>query len=281
MSRNGIGVLRAVFDQSWNLLDEPEQALLSHLAVFRAGCTLDAAIQVAGATLPSLITLVDKSLVRQINVEIKAVTGSAVPGGGLEARFVLLEPIREYALEQLALRGENEALQRTHALFYLALAEAAAKRWNTLQADEDVRQLSHELDNLRTALQWACDAGDSAIGLRLARALWKFWRSYGHIGEGRVWLEQLLALSEPNPDPQSMVIRRDALTAAAWLASDQHDYEEATRLFAERTLLRDPAAETGRRDRFADQRGTSGAYQRAVPAGKHAAGRCIGAMPRL
>src|SRR5262249_40919051 len=60
--------MRAVLDHSWRLLNEAERALFSHLAVFSGGWTLQAAAEVAGATLVALIALVDKSLVRLVSV---------------------------------------------------------------------------------------------------------------------------------------------------------------------------------------------------------------------
>jgi predicted ATPase/transcriptional regulator with XRE-family HTH domain len=269
--------LRAVFDQSWNLLDEPERALFSHLAVFRGGCTLEAAVQVAGATLPRLVTLIDKSLLRHLSAEAEPITENAAPGRMLETRFGLLEPLREYALEKLALRGEGEALRRAHALYYLGLAEALAARWQTAQGDEEVRQLSQEVDNMRAALQWACD-GDSRIGLLLALALWRFWRSFGYISEGRVWLERLLGLNENDSDPSLMAAQRNALNAAAWLASDQHDYTQATRLFEQSLMLRDTP------DEFVDELDllinaarearAAGQYQRATSLLEDVLARC-------
>jgi non-specific serine/threonine protein kinase len=155
-----------VFDHSWNLLSEPEQTLFSRLAVFRGGCTATAAVQVSGATLPALMKLVDKSLLQPVTTK-----------GLLEPRFVLLEPLREYALEKLVAQGDADTLCRSHASYYFALAEAAAAHWSTPTADSWLSQLDSEYDNLRAALQWARDGGDSTIGLQLAAVLRRFWRS--------------------------------------------------------------------------------------------------------
>src|SRR5262249_15794128 len=119
--------MRAVFDHSWQLLREEDRRLFSHLAVFRGGWTAEGAIQVAGATLPALTALVDKSLGRQdSSAEPPLFAERTMLNIAAEPRFVMLEPIREYALEHLVARGEVEALQRAHASYYLALAEAAA-----------------------------------------------------------------------------------------------------------------------------------------------------------
>jgi predicted ATPase len=141
--------MRAVFDHSWRLLSEPERTLLSWLAVFRGGWAAAAAEQVAGATLPALAALIDKSLVRQDSAAKRSSVEPDALNTAAEPRFVLLEPIREYALEQLAPPGEALAIQRAHAGYYLALADFlegnltdAAERANeslilfrTLQAD--------------------------------------------------------------------------------------------------------------------------------------------------
>src|SRR5262249_11045065 len=174
--------MRAVFDHSSRLLNEEERALFSHVAVFRGGWTAEAAEHIAGATLPNLTALVDKSLVRVVSAGAQSTTR---PHATPASRFPLLEPIREYALEQLAARGEAAALQRAHASYYLGLAEAAAAQWDSPTAETMVKQLDSEHDNLRAALRWACDGGDHTIGLRLAGGLRKFWQSRGLIGERR------------------------------------------------------------------------------------------------
>jgi len=227
--------MRAVFDHSWRLLSEEECALFSRLAVFRGGWTAEAAAQVAGATHHHLTALVDKSLVRLMSARVRA-TDMAQPSPA--PRFTLLEPIREYVLEQLVARREIDALQRAHASYYLALAEAAAAHWSTSTVDSWLGQLDREYDNLRAALQWARDGGDPTIGLQLAAALRRFWRSRGYLSEGRVWLEELLALQQDISDVVARAARLQALDVAAWLAADQHDYAHAGQLFEQSMTLR-------------------------------------------
>jgi len=227
--------MRAVFDHSWNLLSESERAAFSHLAVFRGGWTAEAAEQVAGAVHHNLTTLVDKSLVRLMHARARSTDASQTTAA---PRFTLLEPVREYALEQLVTRGEVDTLQRAHASYYLALAEAAAAHWSTPTVDSWLAQLDREYDNLRVALQWACDGGDPTIGLQLAAALRRFWRSRGYLCEGRVWLEELLALQHDMPDVVARAARLQALDVAAWLAADQHDYARAGQLFEQSMSLR-------------------------------------------
>jgi len=236
--------LRVVFDHSWQLLSEEERALFSRLAVFRGGWTLAAAEQVAGATVANLTLLVDKSFVRPSRADSRVFGTHAEWKDAADPRFAMLEPLREYALERLATRKEVEALQRAHASYYLGLAEAAAAQSDSPIADAAIAQLFREHDNLRAVLQWACDTGEGLLGLRLAQALWRFWRSYGYASEGRVWLQHLLNLADTPTDRAAIEARQRGLHAAAWLASDQHDFAEAARLFEQSAALRRALGET-------------------------------------
>ncbi len=228
--------MRAVFDHSWNLMNELERSLLTRLSVFRGGCTVEAAEQVTGAMLRDLLRLVDKSLLRQINPTTR--TNAAAPMTAVDPRFFLLEPIREYALEKLRLRGEFEMLQQTHAAYYLSVAEAAASLWDTPAVDSSIEQINHEHDNMRAALKWALDGGFATIGLQLAGALWRYWRGGGAINEGRAWLADMLELDDAAADNIVLAARLRALHGAAWLASDQHDFAHAARLFEQSKVLR-------------------------------------------
>jgi non-specific serine/threonine protein kinase len=257
--------MRAAFEHSWDLLSEGERTLFSRVAVFSGGWTLQAAAEVAGATLPALIALVDKSLVRLVSAGARS---TALPHATADSRFTLLEPIREYALEQLALRGEAEGLQRAHARYYLALAEAAAAQWDSPTAEAIIKQLDREYDNLRAALRWVCDGGDHTIGLRLAGALRKFWQSRGLISEGRAWLAALLTRADTTTDAAGLVARLKAIQAAAWLASNQHDFAQAGQLFEQsinlQRALGESASETQLLFNAALQARALGHYQQAV-----------------
>lgn len=243
--------MRAVFDHSWNLLSEDERALFSRLAVFPSGWTTEAAAVVAGATIELLGALVDKSLVRSSSVALAGVTADA-PTGAPEPRFMMLEPIRGYALEQLVARGEEAIVRHAHANYYLALAEAAAAEWSTPTKEAAIAQQSREHNNMRAALQWACDTNHGAVGLQLTLVLWRFWRSYGYNSEGRAWLAQLLSMDEQPADAAALATRERALHAAAWLASDQHDFANATQLFEQSLALRRDRGETTGETNLAD-----------------------------
>jgi tetratricopeptide (TPR) repeat protein len=137
----------------------------------------------------------------------------------------MLETIREYGLEQLALAGEQAETRRRHAEWCLTLAERAApKLLGPRQADWLVR-LDAEHDNLRAALQWTIAQRDAQTALRLGTALHRFWTLRGHTGEGRRWLEQALTMGGDVPP----AIRAWAKVGAGSLAERQGDYPQAQR----------------------------------------------------
>ncbi len=194
--------MRAAIAWSEQLLTSAEQALFQRLAVFVDGCTLEAAEAVCAApegaapleldVLDGLSMLVDHSLVQQ-----RAEDG--------EPRFVMLHVIREYALERIETRDvgkEAEALRRAHAAYYLALVEQAEPKLTGPDAAAWLDRLEREHDNLRAALNWARERGAVETGLRLVSAAGRFWATRGYLGEGRAWVESMLALESVASDDQ-------------------------------------------------------------------------------
>ena len=163
-----------------------EQRLFARMAVFRGGCTLETAEQVAGADVAGLQSLHDKSLLRR--------TGE---------RFWMLETIREYAHELLDGGSEGDAVRRRHADHFLALGELAY----TERFDRGLTwagRLEAEHDNLRAALD-DLQARDSLHYLRLAGALGWFWMARSHFAEGTRRLEDTLASNvEDGPLSQAL-----------------------------------------------------------------------------
>jgi predicted ATPase/class 3 adenylate cyclase len=222
--------LRSAIAWSFDLLSAADQVLFARLGVFGGGCTLEAAEGVLGddrqnlpgelaayipanAVLDGLASLVDQSLLKQLE------------GVGGEPRFMMLETIREYALEQPVARGEADAIRQRHATFFLELAEEAEPWIRFMRPERDLwlEQLEVEHDNLRAALAWFRDRGETERRLRLAGALGMFWSVRFHWGEGRAWLEAALAQN----DTMAGVARARALVAAAHLIKDMGDIPTA------------------------------------------------------
>jgi tetratricopeptide (TPR) repeat protein len=158
---------------------------LRRLAVFVGGCSLDAAEAVVTRESDSdsgevLSGLIDKSLVRQV-----------VRNG--EPRLLILETIREFAIEQLEASGELEQLQQRHAAYFLARAEEAAPAWWGPEPTYWLDRLEVERDNLRAAIRWSLQDPESDLAVRLVIAFWWFIRIRGPVREGRTWTDQLVA----------------------------------------------------------------------------------------
>ncbi|MEV0582039.1 BTAD domain-containing putative transcriptional regulator [Nonomuraea sp. NPDC050310] len=156
--------LTAMIAWSWDLLGEPEQAVLRRLAVHVDGCTLEAAEAVCGVdVLDHLVRLVDRSLVTVVH-------GPAGP------RYRLLESVAAFCADRLREAGELEEVRQRHAEYYTALAERAEVRGS--EQRQWLARLDAEAANLRVAL-----AGPHA--LRLVDALGWYWFLRGRLGEAR------------------------------------------------------------------------------------------------
>lgn len=219
--------LRALIDWSYDLLTEEESLLFNRLSVFVGGWTLEAAEAVcslpatpASTEEPSdsepgqiplvpldvldlLAQLADKSLV-------------LVEDRGKEARYRLLETLREYAHEKLVASGESEVLQSRHRDWFLGLAERA---WTGLHGHGEVAwldQLDVEHDNLRAALAWSqLGVNDPEAALRFASALTFLWMTHGYMMEGQTLLG---AVQAPASASHSSVVWARALWGASVLA---------------------------------------------------------------
>jgi predicted ATPase/transcriptional regulator with XRE-family HTH domain len=204
--------MRDTIGWSYDLLAPSNQILFRRLSVFAGSCSLEAAEEVCGPHasqfLDGLRSLVESSLL------------VPVLDTSHEPRYRLLDTVREYAAEQLAVSGESAAMQVRHSSYFVRLGEEAEA---TLQ-DENQQAwyplLEREHDNLRTALQWLVDTGDAEATLRLAGSIWRFWQRHGDIREGRQWLESALSVAGTVPAG----VRGKAIWGASWLAYHQGDY---------------------------------------------------------
>jgi predicted ATPase len=221
--------LRNAIDWSYDLLNEPEQAMLARLGIFVGGCSLEGAEGVCGApyglgmgeVIDLLASLVDKSLVRQLE------------GSSGEPRFGMLETIREYALARLEERGESEVLQQRHAQHFLELAEAAEPELVRAGQATWIQRLDEENGNIRAALAWSLRTGEVELGLRMAGSLVRFWSIRGHMSEGRRWLTD--AMQRASGLPPAVVAK--AYYAAGYSALGQGDYVQAKPFFEESLVL--------------------------------------------
>jgi predicted ATPase/DNA-binding XRE family transcriptional regulator len=214
--------MHAALDWSYDLLSEPEKGLFRRLSVFAGSFTLEAA-EAMGATgevddeevLDLLGNLVEQSL-----VTAEQELGSA------EARYEMLEPVRQYALERLETRGEAEETGRRHAAFFLEYAELAYRRLMGSRQLEWLERLDRETANLRAAMSWSLD-NEPQTAARLGWALRPYWWLRGSHDEGRRWMEEALTHELPPS------LRGRSANVAAAMTYMQGDFEAAERYCAE------------------------------------------------
>jgi predicted ATPase/DNA-binding CsgD family transcriptional regulator len=215
--------LRGTMDWSYELLDHDERMLFDRLGVFPADFDFEAAQAVCAlpdpgspAVLTVLPRLVDKSLV------------SAVGG---TRRYRLLETIRAYAADRLAISGAEPAARQRHAIHYLTLAEEAAEQLRGPHQRAWLDRLTTEQPNLRAAVAQSVTTADPASAWRWVAALEGFWENTGQRREAQEWIERVSAIGDPPSDPAvvaglaaaSAILQPSDARAAFDLASQASD----------------------------------------------------------
>jgi len=198
--------LRALIDWSFDILSEPERALLERLSVFSGGWTFEA----AEATSPDLDVL--NVLAQLVNKSLVVMEGESG-----ETRYGLLETIRQYAREKLEAAGGLERARDRHLDYFSGLAERSISIVDTAAAVEWFGRLEAEYGNLRAALEWGLEHNLEAA-LRLVGALSDFWFRLGHTLEGLNWAAEALARAEGLPRLEGAAARQQQRShARAWL----------------------------------------------------------------
>jgi predicted ATPase/transcriptional regulator with XRE-family HTH domain len=196
--------LRNAIAWSYDLLEDEARAIFRRLCVFDGGFDLAGAEAVSGAqdVLDRIDALVSKSMVR-------------LEEGEGEPRFSVLETIREFGRERLEESSEGGQIRQAHAGYFLALAEEAdshgeSEDWAIWEA-----RLDRERHDLRAALNYLVAAGDTYRSLRLACALFLYWRGRGDAREGS---ERIAAVLSLPPTPETSSLRVQLLLRAGVLA---------------------------------------------------------------
>ena len=203
--------MRNAIGWSVDLLSDEEKHLYCGLSVFVGGATLEAARSVCWSSERTTIsgqpaTDDDSDLQFESSVESlirQCLVQMAIPpvGPSRIARLTMLETVREYAADELTLRG-RDAVDRAHAAYYLHLVSLAEPTfWGDSHGDS-TGTIEDELGNLRTALTWAVRNNETETALHLAGALfdptWMFdfhWLATDDARLHRMWVTQALALS--------------------------------------------------------------------------------------
>jgi predicted ATPase/DNA-binding winged helix-turn-helix (wHTH) protein len=201
--------LRATLDWSYDQLPQVEKAILSRVAVFPGAFSLDSASTVAANGIvdvndiaPGVANLVEKSLI------VADVNNTGV-------QYRLFDSTRAYALEKLTQSAEREQIARRHAEYYCQLLERAESEWETRPTTEWLAAYSSEVDNVRTALDWAFSSnGDAALGVRLTVAMVPLWMQLSLIKECCIGVER--AVTVPDETDQSTRRQMKLFTALGW-----------------------------------------------------------------
>ncbi len=227
--------LRAAVEWSNELLNPAERLLLSRLSVFH-GWNLDMAERVcadarlsACQVLDQLRALIDKSLV-SMDGELNG-----------DARYRLLDTVRELAAEQAGAAGEMAGLRASHRDCMLSIAEEIASvayvrgepSWPERVAL--YHRARADRTNFNLALACCVQRGDAEEGLRMCYALSGYWLASGEVAEGAGWLDRLLAIEMPGGAAVPPGVRAKALAMRSELAFEQLDYS-ASASFARECL---------------------------------------------
>jgi non-specific serine/threonine protein kinase len=262
--------MRDAIAWSYDLLDPTEQSLFRRLSVFVGSFGLDAAEELSRAVEQSssrdgratLVSPADGQTPKRPNAQNGRASVSLPPAPTTlddlaslvaaslvmplkeidgEPRFSLLETIREFGLKQLDAHGDADEARERHAAWYLGLAERIEPDlFGGPRQRRGLDLLERDHDNIRAALAWFVASSDVTGALRLAKTLLRFWYSRGHLGEGREWLERILAMSGPAPTP----LRAMALLGIVLVAAAQDDGDRARVAMADALPLVEGTSDT-------------------------------------
>jgi len=213
--------LRSVFDYSWGLLGDDERRALRRLSVFRGGFSRGAAKEVAGATLPLLASLVNKSLVRRDYAD----------------RYEVLEVLRQYAGEKLAAApADEEHTRERHGAYYASFLAEREKALIGEGQKDALEALAREMENARAAWTWAVATGDAGALGKSAQSLFHFCDIRGWFREGEEAFRTAaarFAAAAPAPgarEPGEAELVTELLARQGWFCARVYRYEDAEEL---------------------------------------------------
>ena len=212
-----------------------ERMTLCGLVAFQGGFERQAGEQIADATLPSLLALVSKSLVRRNE----------------NGRFDMHKVIRQYALSCLGNDPQKEVVQDRHSVFYLELIRDREIALKGATQREAMRELTNEIDNIRAAWTWSIKYGNFGLVGQAIRSLGRFYKVGSWLGEGIEHVETVIEVLRGKPEDQTgQKVFGAALAQQGLLYIRKGHYNQAHTLFAESlsilrpigdpTLLTDP-----------------------------------------
>ncbi len=221
--------LRAVFEYSWQLLSEQEQAALSAWAVFQGYFQREAAAALLGAsqqrtspamTLSMLAALVDKSLLQRQHKD----------------RYAMHGLLHQYALEKLQAQPQSEAeIRQRHCAYFSAFLQQHESALNSTAQEEVLEAIAGVFEDVRAAWQWAIRQKDLSALHHAAPSLVSFLSLHGRNLEGVGLLEAALEMLQPLSGSEPDTVRGQLLTLLASLLAELNRFERA-RMVAETAL---------------------------------------------
>ncbi len=230
--------LKKTMEWSYDLLTGEEQQLFRRLSVFVGGCSLqaieaiskDMRVEQREPILDIVTSLLNQSLLQR----------SPQPGNQ-EQRFMMLETIREYALESLRLSEEEEVVRQMHAEYYLELAKNLEVKVMGDESSLWIAWIESEFENLRAAFGWFLQSQDAERVLAMSGSLWAFWLQSSTL-EGCNWISQALDCCQRSDREVCKDTHAMALHTASMLEYYRSNWQQADQL-AEKSL--DMFRETG------------------------------------
>jgi predicted ATPase/DNA-binding CsgD family transcriptional regulator len=217
--------LHAVFEQSWKLLDDPEQRVLARCAVFRGGFTREAAAEVAGAGMPELAGLVNKSLIRQ----------------SADGRYSAHELLRQFAQQRLEQDpGAVEETVRAHSEYFMRFLAERLPALDGARQVEATAEIAAGFANLRLAWMRALEDGRIERVREAAATLHRYFQHRSAYLEAVALYEpsvELLEAAAPSPERAPAMVT--VLTALAWFLIRLGRLEEAEHAATRAVELRD------------------------------------------
>ncbi|GAA5530262.1 tetratricopeptide repeat protein [Herpetosiphon gulosus] len=175
-------IIKPVLTWSVSMLPADAKDIFAQLGVFAGGATVETIKQVGLVeTMPfesSLNALIDRHLLQTEQLP------------GQKPRFIMIDAVREYALEQLQKTGRLYYLQERHAIYYQGLSETVHQNIRGADGAKWIEQLRGEIHNIRQAMVWSLESSDGLIAQRIAGNLYFYWYRTSAYREAVAWLEQ-------------------------------------------------------------------------------------------
>jgi predicted ATPase/DNA-binding SARP family transcriptional activator len=210
--------IQVVFDTSWNLLTDQEKVVFKKLSVFRSGFGRRAAERVGDASLSDLSTFVDKLFLHKTSVD----------------RYEIQGLLRQYAGAKLKEQPEEEQVAKfLHCDTYADMLSEIETKLRSSKRQSAIEEISLELDNIRTAWDWAVEDVEVQQFLKCVESLWLFydirgWFYEGHDAFGRA-IDALRGRMEVSIDQDVEFVMAQLLNRRAWFAWRLGKYMQAKR----------------------------------------------------